>query len=147
MSSTEKATSSPNFQLIVDALADYAKLTDVDLTRNPFTQKIEHLNSPKAILELLKEREKDFKEDPNLNRRLMSCLSPAVKILHAVSEFLSKGVSRVSVHIYHPVNRLTWPCQVHFSLAKAVFTGIDILLAVCPLNVLVNQVPCDVILC
>ena len=146
MSPTEQATSSLNFQLVVDAFADYAKLTGVDLTENPFTQKIEHSNSPGAILELLKERENGFKEDPNLNWRLMSCLSSAVKILHAILEYFSKGVSRVSV-TYHPMNLLTWPHQVYFSLAKAMFTGIDVLLAVRPLNALFAQVPCDVILC
>ena len=62
MSPTEQATSSLNFQLVVDALADYAKLTGVDFTENPFTQKIELSNSPEAILELLKEREKGLKK-------------------------------------------------------------------------------------
>jgi hypothetical protein len=105
MSSTGLANSSPNFQLIVNALADYAELTGVDLTKNPFTEKIEHSNSPEAILELLQEREKAFKEHRNVNRRLMSCLSPAVKVLHAVSEFLSKGVDLVSRERHIP------PCK------------------------------------
>ena len=148
MSSTGQATSSSsNFQLIIDAaLADYAKITGIDLTKNPFAEKIEHSNSPEAILELLQEREKAFKEYRDGNRRLISCLSPAVTILHAFSGILGEAVSLVSV-TYHPVNLLTWPRQVPFSPAKAVFTSIDVLLAVRPLNTLFNQVLCDLRLC
>ena len=78
MSSTGQATSSTsNFQLIVDALVDYAKITGVDL----FAATLEQSNSPEAILELLQEREKAFKEYREGNRRLISCLSPAVKVI------------------------------------------------------------------
>ena len=69
-----------------------------------------------------------------------------MKVLHAFSGILGEAVSLVSV-TYHPVNHLTWPRQVPFSPAKAVFTSIDVLLAVRPLNMLFNQVPCDVRLC
>ena len=107
MSSTRHATPSPNFQLIVDALAEYAKRTGIDLTKNPFADKIELSNSPDAILELLQEREKAFKEYREGDRTLISCLSPAVKVLHAFSGILGEAVSLVSI-TYYPVNRLTW---------------------------------------
>ena len=97
MSSIRQATSSSNFQLIVEALADYAELTGIDLTKNPFAEKIQTSNSPEAILELLQEREKAFKEYRNVNRRLISCLSPAVEVLHALSGILGEAVSLVSV--------------------------------------------------
>ena len=137
MSSTGQITSFSNFQLIVKALADYAKLTGIDLTKNPFAEKIELSNSPKAILELLQERQKAFKEYRDMNRRLITCLSPAVEVLHALSGILGDAVSVVSDPC-HPVNHLTWPRQVP---AKAVFTGIDVLLSVRPLNTLFNQIP------
>jgi hypothetical protein len=130
MSSSGQATSSPpNFQLIVNALADYANLTGIDLTKNTFAEKIERSNSPEAILELLQEREKAFTEYRQGNRRLIGCLSPGVKVLHAFSGIAGEAVSLVSV-TYQPVNLLTWPRQVPFPPAKAVFTGIDVLLAV-----------------
>jgi hypothetical protein len=100
MSSTGQVTSSSNFQLIVNALADYAKLTGIDLTKNPFAEKIELSNSPKAILELLQEREKAFKEYRDMNRRLISRLSPAVEVLHVLSGILGDAVSMVSVTSY-----------------------------------------------
>jgi hypothetical protein len=144
MSSTGQATSSPpNFQLIIDALADYANLTGIDLTKNPFAERIELSTSPEAILELLQEREKSFKEYREGNRRLISCLTPGVKVLHAFSGIAGEAVSLVSVS-FQPVNLLTRPRQVPFSPAKAVFTGIDVLLAVRAFNMLFNQVPSDV---
>jgi len=101
MSSAGQATSSPStIQSIIDALADYTKVTGIDLSKNPFAAAIEHSNSPEAILELLQEREKAFKEYRDGNRRLISCLRPAVKVIHLFSGILSEAVSLVS-HAFH----------------------------------------------
>ena len=97
MSLTGQAASSPGFQLVVNALVDYTKLTGIDLTNNPFAEKIKHLNSPEAILELLQEREKAFKEYRDVNRGLINCLGPAVKVFHAFSRILGDTVSLVSI--------------------------------------------------
>ena len=108
MSSTGQLASSSDFRLIVKALADYAKLTGIDLTKNPFAEKIELSDSPEAILELLQERQKAFKEYREMNRRLITCLTPAVEVLHALSGILGDAVSMVSDPC-HLVNPLTWP--------------------------------------
>ena len=112
MSSTVQATSSTsstsNIQLITDALADYAKVTGVDLSQNPFAAAIERSNSPEAILELLQEREKAFKDYREGNRRLISSLSPAVNAIQAFSGILGEAVSLVS-HTCHLVTLLTRP--------------------------------------
>jgi hypothetical protein len=52
----ERAFSTSNIQLITEALVNYAKITGIDLSENPFAAAIEHwqANSPGAILELLK---------------------------------------------------------------------------------------------
>ena len=104
MSSTGQTTSSANLQLIIDALANYAKITGIDLSRNPFTSMLEQSNSPGAILELLQEREKAFKDYREGNRRLFSCLSPAVNVIHAFSGILGEAVS---LHTFHLVTHLT----------------------------------------
>src|SRR6201996_9850826 len=103
MSSTGQATSSTsNIQLIINAaLADYAKITGIDLSKDPFVAALEQSNSPEAILELLQEREKEFKEYRDGNRRLISCLSPAVKVIQALSGILGEAVSVTNT--YHPV--------------------------------------------
>ena len=98
LSSTEKATSSTsNLQLIVNALADYAKTTGIDLSKNTFATALKQSNSLETILKLLEGREKAFKEYRDGNRRLMNCLSPAVKVLQAFSGILGEAASLVSV--------------------------------------------------
>jgi hypothetical protein len=100
MSSTVQATSSTsstsNIQLITDALVSYAKVTGIDLSKNPFAAAIERANSPGAILELLQEREKAFKDYREGNRRLINCLNPAVNIIQAFSGILGEAVCLVS---------------------------------------------------
>jgi hypothetical protein len=95
-SSTEDATSRSNFQLIVEAFADYAKLTGIDLSKSSFAEKLERSNSPHSILEMLQERENAFKEHRDQNRRLISCITPTVEVLHAFSAVLGEAVSLVS---------------------------------------------------
>jgi hypothetical protein len=106
MSPTGQSTSSTsNLQLIIDALADYAKITGIDLSKNPFAAALEQSNSPEAILQLLQGREKGFKEYRDGNRKLINCLSPAVKVLQAFSGILGGAVSLVS-HTSHLVSLL-----------------------------------------
>ena len=110
ISSTVQATSSTsstsNIQLITDALASYANITGIDLSKNPFAAAIEEANSPGDILELLQEREKAFKDYREGNRRLINCLSPAVNVIQAFSGILGEAVSLVS-HTCHLVTLLT----------------------------------------
>jgi fungal STAND N-terminal Goodbye domain len=108
MSSTGQATSSTsNFQFIIDAaLADYTKITGTDLSNTPFATAIQQSNSPEAILQLLHEREKSFKEYRDGNRKLISCLTPAVKVFQALSGILGDAVNQVS-RSCHPVTLLT----------------------------------------
>ncbi len=104
MSSTGQATSSTfNVQVIIDAaLADYAKTTGTDLSKTPFAAAIEQSNSPEVILQLLQEREKAFKEYRDGNRRLMKCVSLAVKIIQSFSGIIRVAASQVG-RTCHPV--------------------------------------------
>jgi hypothetical protein len=108
MSSTGQATSSTsNFQFIIDAaLADYTRVTGADLCNTPFATAIQQSNSPEAILQLLHEREKSFKEYREGNRKLINCLTTAVKIFQALSGILGEAVGQVSCAC-HPVTLLT----------------------------------------
>jgi hypothetical protein len=61
-SAGQAASSTVNIQLIIDdALADYAKITGIDLSDTPFATTFEQSNSPEAILQLLQGREKPSK--------------------------------------------------------------------------------------
>jgi hypothetical protein len=100
MSSTGRATySNDNVQLIIGALADYAKETGIDLSKNPFAAKLEQSRSPDAILQLLEEREKAFKEYRDGKRRLINCLNPAVKVLYRFSGILAVGLVSRKCHL------------------------------------------------
>ena len=96
----QETSSTSNIQLITDALVDYATITGIDLSNNPFAATIEQADSPRAILELLQEREKEFKAYREGNRRLISCLSPAVNVIQAFSGTLGEAASLVS-HTCH----------------------------------------------
>ena len=105
MSSTRQTTSPTNVQLIISALAEYSKQTGVDLSNNPFTSTLEQSNSPEDIVQLLQQREKAFKDYRDGNRRLINCLSPAVKVLHAFSGILGEAVSLASYTFRFPSAR------------------------------------------
>jgi len=94
MSSTGQAISSTSS--IIDVLVDYAKETGIDLANNPFVAILRRSNSSQAILQLLQEREKAFKEYRDGNGRLMSSLSPIVKVLQALSGILGEAACLVS---------------------------------------------------
>jgi hypothetical protein len=151
MSSIAQATSSTsqppfpisNIQLITNALADYTKTTGIDLSNNPFAKTLEQSNSPEAILQLIQEREKAFMEYRDGNRRLIRCLSPAVNVIQAFSGILGEAVGLVS-HEDDLITLLNRLRQVPFPPAKALFVGIDVLLAVRPSNTLLICFLCDV---
>ena len=97
MSSTGQVTSPfENVKLIINALADYAKATGVDLSKNGFAAKLEQLQTPEDILQLLESQEGAFDEYREGNRRLLKLLNPAVKVLHGFSGVLSEAAGLVS---------------------------------------------------
>ena len=98
MSSGQETSSTSNIKSIIDAaLADYAETTGIDLSKSSFSATLERSNSSEAILQLFQEREKAFKEYRDGNRRLINCLSPAVKVLQAFLGILGEAVSPLSV--------------------------------------------------
>ena len=100
MSSAEQATSSTsstsNIRLINHAFEQYVKITGDDLSKNPFAAALEQSDSPEAILELLQEREKAFKEYREGSCRLINGLNPVVNVLQAFSGILGEAVGLVS---------------------------------------------------
>jgi hypothetical protein len=143
-SSAQASSSSSDIQSIIEAaLADYTKITGTDLTETPFAAALEQSNSPEAILRLLLEREKGFKEYRDGNRRLINCLTPAVTVLQAFSGILS-AVSQVS-HTCHPVTPtlLTVASSDPFSTSKRVVCRYRYSPCCTSLQYLFNRSPCD----
>jgi len=97
MSSTQyTATHTSNFQLITNALRDYAKQTGIDLANHPSAERLELMDSPDAVLRIFEEREKAFGRFRNRNRSLINCLRPAVQTLHVCSKLIGEAASVVS---------------------------------------------------
>jgi hypothetical protein len=88
--------SSPNFQSILDALDDYTKQTGINLKDDPFADKVKGCDSPGAILRLLEENVKAFKEYRDKNRKFIDCLSPVVQFVHSFSGILGEVAGLVS---------------------------------------------------
>lgn len=97
MSSTGQATSSTsNIQLIVDALADYTKVTGINLFNHPLAATLEQSKSFEDILQLFQGREKAFKEYRDDNPRLIKSLGPLIKDIHVFSGILGEAFGLVS---------------------------------------------------
>ena len=112
--------SSPNFRLILDALDDYAKQTGIDLTKNPFADKLQGCNSPDSILALLQDKANAFKDFRDGNRKLINWLSPVVQVLHAFSGILGEAVSLVSpgIDLSYLIDFYACAFRCHSSLQK-----------------------------
>src|SRR6266852_9716183 len=97
MSSTGQATSpTENFKLIINALANYKKVTKIEISTSPFAADFERANSPEDILQILRGRANAFQEYRNGNPKLMGHLKPAVEIIQSFSKIIQEAVSRIS---------------------------------------------------
>ena len=85
-----------NFQSILDAVDKYADETGIDLKENPFAEKVKGCDSPVAVLLLLQENMKAFKDYRDQNRKFINCLSPMVQFVHTFSEILGEAAGLVS---------------------------------------------------
>ncbi len=153
MSSTDHITTSggspSNLQLIIKALEKYEEETGIDFSKNQFAKEVKHCEEPDAILKLLQKREKDFKAYRGRNRGLIDRLSPVVRVLQPFSGLLGEVVSLVSYTcliyslVFFSSKVLIQSHQAPFPPTKAIFVGIDVLLAVRPFNIDFNQISSD----
>ena len=98
MSHTYPASTSSNFQLILDnALKAYKKCTKKDLLNHPLAGRLQACDSPSSILTVLQEQLQELNASQRSNERLTKWLDPTVKVLHAFSETLGEGVGLVSI--------------------------------------------------
>ena len=94
---TTTATSSTNFQLIVDnALKAYEKRTKLDLFSHPLAVELQDCNSPSAILAVLHRQAQGLDRSPSSNDQWTKWLNPTVNVLHTLSHSLGEVVSLVS---------------------------------------------------
>ncbi|KAH8981728.1 hypothetical protein EDB92DRAFT_1820136 [Lactarius akahatsu] len=104
---------STSFQPILDAaLADYTKQVGIDLVNLPPSDSLRSCGSPDDVLKLLEDKANQFKDFRDGNRKLLNWLSPVVHVVHTLSTVLGASITLVP-----------------FEPAKAVFAGVDILIA------------------
>ncbi|KAH9061918.1 hypothetical protein EDB87DRAFT_1560134, partial [Lactarius vividus] len=104
---------STSFKPILDAaLAEYANQVGIDLATYPLSDALRSCNSPNDVLKILEDSANKFKDFRDGNRKLLNWLSPLVQILHTLSAVLGASIALVP-----------------FEPAKAVFAGVDVLIA------------------
>ena len=74
--------------------------TSNDLSKAPIATALQQSSSPEAVLQLFHEREKAFKEYRDTDRKLIKCLSPAVKVLQAFSDIIGEAVTQEGYEKY-----------------------------------------------
>ena len=88
---------SASFQPLLDAaLADYVKQIGIDPVKHPFVDQLRSCHSPDDVLNLLEGKANEFKHFRDGNRKLIDCLNPVVKVIHAFSGILGEAASFVS---------------------------------------------------
>ena len=85
-----------SLQSILDAADKYAEQTGINLKDNPFGDKVKDCDSPTAVLLLLQENLKVFKDYRDNNRKFIECVSPVVQFVHAFSGILGEAAGLVS---------------------------------------------------
>ncbi|KAI9451378.1 hypothetical protein BJY52DRAFT_1191054 [Lactarius psammicola] len=101
-----------NLQSILYAVDKYAEETGINLKENPFAKKVEDCDSSGAVLLLLQENLKAFKDYRDQNRKFIDCLSPVVQFVHTFSGILGQAAGLL---------------PMPFQPAKLIFVGIDVL--------------------
>ena len=133
--SSNTASTTSNFQNLFNAaLAKYTKQTGKDLRNHPLADRIDSCDSPDSILDIFKEQSRAFVEFRNGDTKLFKWLRPVVNVLHALStnSVLSDNSSLVVSPTPFPTIHSVYSNTVSqvFPPAKAVFSGIGILLSV-----------------
>ena len=85
-----------NFQVILDAADKYAEQTGINLMENPFADKVKGCDSPAAVLLLLQENLRAFRDYRDNNRKFIECLSPVLQVVHTFSGILGEAAGLVS---------------------------------------------------
>jgi len=94
------SSSFPNFQSVFNAaLEAYEKKTKYKLLSHPLANQLQSCDTPIAILSVLQDLIQQFDHRRRSDEKLTNWLNPTVNVLYAFSDFISQGVSLVSLHL------------------------------------------------
>ncbi|KAI9455694.1 hypothetical protein BJY52DRAFT_1279232 [Lactarius psammicola] len=94
------------------SLVDYNKQTGIDLASHPIADSLRSCGSTEDVLKLLEDKANKFKDFRDGNRGLINWLNPVVHVVHTLSTVLGASIALVP-----------------FEPAKAIFAGVDVLIA------------------
>ncbi|KAH8980477.1 hypothetical protein EDB92DRAFT_2107208 [Lactarius akahatsu] len=104
---------STSFKPVLDAaLADYTNQVGIDLATYPLSDALRSCDSSDDVLKILEDNANKFKDYRDGNHKLLNWLSPVVHVVHTLSAVLGASIALVP-----------------FEPAKAVFAGVDVLIA------------------
>jgi hypothetical protein len=137
-SSSKPILSSVQFPEIFEvALGEYTKKTEKDIKTDPLFAELQGCKSSDAVLKVLEEQALAFEQyrKGDWKVQLMDQLEPIVEILYRLStkDELKEGIVSVrgnEIQLIILCGSLSFTLQI-FPPAKAIFTGIGLLLAVC----------------
>jgi hypothetical protein len=78
-------------------MSGYTKQTGIDLEAHPFAQSLQNCSSVEAILDLLRDKAKQFQDYRDGIRKLINSLEHVVQVLHVVSGILGEAATMVSL--------------------------------------------------
>jgi hypothetical protein len=112
------------------ALQDYENQTGTSLINHPFSEQLEACDSVDSITAILQEQAQIFRKFKGDDGKLMKSLNCSVDVLYTLSTtILGEGIG-----VVRQKTSISVPCfdgySKAFPPAKAIFTGIAILLAV-----------------
>ncbi|KAF8256367.1 hypothetical protein EI94DRAFT_1793479 [Lactarius quietus] len=113
------------FQSIIDALDKYAEQTGINLNENPFADKVKGCSSSDAVLVLLQENLKAFKDYRDKDRKFIDCLIPVVQFVHAFSGILGDAAGLIP---FQPAGLIFSGIDILFTAADGVSASYDALL-------------------
>jgi hypothetical protein len=92
----------------------YAEQTGINLKDNPFADKVKGCDSPGAVLLLLQENLKAFKDYRDNNQKFIECVSPVVQFVHAFSDVLGEAAGLVSRNQLVRYRLLFYHCSTRY---------------------------------
>jgi hypothetical protein len=124
---------SSRFRTLFDsALQDYQSQTGTTLFKHPLAEKLQHCNSVESVTAVLQEQARGFNDFWGGEGRIMKSLETVVSVLYTLSEnsAIAEGIGLVRRKTSSTCPKNLIPYSQPFPLAKAIFAGFAILLAV-----------------
>jgi hypothetical protein len=98
---------SSHFQVLFEsALQDYERQTGTVLAKHPLAEQLENCHTVESVTDVLQEQAQAFTEFRSGDRRIVTSLSRAVSVLHAISTSSALGDAAGLVRFHADISYL-----------------------------------------